>query len=149
MPNPASRIPRQQLLLCCAEVFNKYLFKEQTSMTPASVWWPMLEFQWELFIVQRTEHFISYVVVQSLSHVWLFATPWTAAHQASLSLTISQRLPKFMSTELVMLSSHLILCYPLSLLLSIFPSISVFFSALVVHIKCKVLELQLEHQSFQ
>ena len=63
---------------------------------------------------------------QSLMHVWLFATPWTAAHQASLSLTVSQSLPKFMSIELVMLSNHLILCCPLLILPSIFPSIRVF-----------------------
>ena len=52
------------------------------------------------------------VVVQSPSHVRFFVTPWTAAHQASLSLTISQSLPKFMSIALVMLSSHLILLTP-------------------------------------
>ena len=63
------------------------------------------------------------VVVQLLSHVWLFATPWTAARQASLSLTISQSLPKFMSIVLVMPSSNLILWCPLLLLPSIFPSI--------------------------
>ena len=68
------------------------------------------------------------VVVQSLSHVLLFATPWTAACQALLSSTISQSLPKFTSTELVMPSSHLILCRPLLLLPSIFPSIRVFSS---------------------
>ena len=62
------------------------------------------------------------VVVQSLSHVRLSVTPWTAAHEASLSSTVSQGLPKFMSTELVIPSNHLILCCPL-LLLSIFPSI--------------------------
>ena len=66
------------------------------------------------------------VVVQSLSHVQVFATPWTAACQASLSVTVSQSLLKFMSTELVMLSNHLILCRPLLLLPSIFPSIKVF-----------------------
>ena len=55
-----------------------------------------------------------------------FATPWTAAHQASLSFTISWSLPKLMSIELVMPSNHLILCYPLLLLPSIFPSIRVF-----------------------
>ena len=54
------------------------------------------------------------------------ATPWTAAHQASLSITNSQSLPKPMSIELVMLSNHLILCHPLLLLPSIFPSIRVF-----------------------
>ena len=52
-------------------------------------------------------------IVQSLSRVQLFATPWTAAHQASLSFTISQNLLKFMSIKLVMPSNHLILCHPL------------------------------------
>ena len=56
--------------------------------------------------------------------VQLFATPWTATHQASLSFTISQSLFKLMSTELVMPYNHLILCCPLLLLLSIFPSVS-------------------------
>ena len=64
--------------------------------------------------------------VQSLSRVWLFATPWTAAHQTSLSITVSWSLPKLMSIESVMPSSHLILCHPLLLLPSIFPSIRVF-----------------------
>ena len=64
--------------------------------------------------------------VQSLSHVPLFATPWTIARQASLSITSSRSLPKLMSIELVMPSNHLILCCPLLLLPSIFPSIRVF-----------------------
>ena len=63
--------------------------------------------------------------VQSLSHVWLFATPWNAAHQASLSITNSRSLLKLMSIESVMPSNHLILCCPLLLLPSIFPSIRV------------------------
>ena len=63
--------------------------------------------------------------VQSLSSVWLFATPWIAARQASLSITNSQSLPKPMSIELVMPSSHLILCRPLLLLPPILPSIRV------------------------
>ena len=66
------------------------------------------------------------ISVQSLSRVWLFATPRTAARQASLSLTNSWSLPKLMSTESVMPSSHLILYHPLLLLPSIFPSIRVF-----------------------
>ena len=66
------------------------------------------------------------VSVQSLSHVRLFVTPWTTAHQASLSITNSRSLPKLMSIESVMLSNHLILCCPLLLLPSIFPSIRVF-----------------------
>ena len=62
---------------------------------------------------------------QSLSHVQLFATPWTAACKVSLSITNSQRLPKPMSIELVIPSNHLILCYLLLLLSSIFPSIRI------------------------
>ena len=64
-------------------------------------------------------------VVQSLSHVWLFVTPRTAACQAPLFFTVSQSSLKFMSIESVMLSNHLILCCPLLLLPSVFPSISV------------------------
>ena len=64
--------------------------------------------------------------VQSLSPVRLFVTPWTAAHQASLSITNSQSLLKLMSIESVMPSNYLILCHPLLLLPSIFPSIRVF-----------------------
>ena len=67
---------------------------------------------------------LSIFVVQLLSCVWLLATLWTAAHQASLSITVSQSLLRFMSIELVMLSHHLLLCFPL-LLPSIFPSIRV------------------------
>ena len=63
------------------------------------------------------------------------ATPWTAAHQASLSLTISQSLPKFMSIESVMPSNHLILCCPLLLLPSIFPSTTVFSNESALHIR--------------
>ena len=66
------------------------------------------------------------VVVQLLSHVRLFAAPWTAAHQAFLSFTISLSLLRFMFIESVMLCNHLILCHPLLLLPSIFPSIRVF-----------------------
>ena len=66
-----------------------------------------------------------FVVVQSLSHVQLFATPWTAARQASLAFTSSLSLLKLMSIESVTPSNHLILCRPLLLLPSIFPSIRV------------------------
>ena len=84
-----------------------------TCMSPMSyivntVWWT--QFSW----------------VQSLSHVLLFAAPWTAARQASLSITNSRSLLKLMSIESVMPSNHLILCRPLLLLPSIFPSIRVF-----------------------
>ena len=69
---------------------------------------------------------IQFNSVQSLSRVRLFVTPWTAAHQASLSITNSWSLPKPMSIESVMPSKHLIFCCPLLLLPSIFPSIRVF-----------------------
>ena len=73
--------------------------------------------------------------VQSLSHVRPFATPWTAAHQASLSITNSQSPPKPMTIESVMPSNHLILCHPLLLLASIFPSIRVFSNESALRIK--------------
>ena len=73
--------------------------------------------------------------VQLLSHVQLFATPWTAAHQASLSITNSQNLLKLMSIESVMPSNHLILCRPLLLLPSIFTSIRVFSNESALHIR--------------
>ena len=80
---------------------------------------------------------ISYISqsVQSLSHVQLFVTPWTAAHQASLYIVNSQSLLKLMSIELVTPSNHLILCRPLLLLSSIFPSIRVFSNKLVLRIR--------------
>ena len=75
------------------------------------------------------------VVVQSLSRIRLFATPWTAARQASLSFTISQSLLKLMSTESVMPSNSLILCHLLLLLPSVFPSIRVFSNESVLCIR--------------
>ena len=77
----------------------------------------------------------SFVVLQLLSHVRLFMTTWTAAHQASLSFTISWSLLKFKSTESVMPSKHLILYHPLLLLPSIFPSIRIFSSELALCIR--------------
>ena len=73
--------------------------------------------------------------VQSLSCVWLFATPWTAACQASLSITNSRSPPKLMSIVSVIPSNHLILCCPLLLLPSIFPSIRVFSNESALHIR--------------
>ena len=70
---------------------------------------------------ERAWHVVA--AVQSLSHIRLFVTPWTAAQQVSLSFTISQSLLKLMFIDLVMPSNHLILCGPLVLLPSIFPSI--------------------------
>ena len=73
--------------------------------------------------------------VQSLSHTWLFVTPWTAARQASLSFTNSRNLLKLTSIESVMPCNHLILCHPLLLPPSIFPSIRVFSNQSVLHIR--------------
>ena len=85
-----------------------------------------------------------------LSHVRLFVTPWTAAHQASLSITNSWSLLKLMSIAAVTPSNHLILCCPLLLPPSIFPSIRVFSNESFLHNRWpKVLEFQLQHQSFQ
>ena len=90
----------------------------------------------ELISINKFSQFSS---VQSLSHVRLFATPWTAAHQASLSIINSRSSLKLMSIGSVIPSSHLILCHPLLLLLSISPSIRVFSNESTLH---KVLELQ-------
>ena len=78
---------------------------------------------------------VSFISFQSLSHVQPFVTPWTAACQASLSITNSWSLLKLMSTKSVMPSNHLILCHPLLLLPSIFPSIRVFSTESVLHIR--------------
>ena len=78
---------------------------------------------------------IQFNSVQSISCVQLFAIPWTAACQASLSITNSQSLLKFMSVVLVIPSNHLILCHPLLLPPSIFPSIQVFSNESVLHIR--------------
>ena len=79
--------------------------------------------------------FAAFSSVQLLSRVRLFVTPWTAAYQASLFTTNSWGLFKFMSVESVMPSNHLIICQPLLLLPSIFPSIRVFSSESVLHIR--------------
>ena len=87
---------------------------------------------WLLNITQ----WITLIVLQSLNCVWLFATPWTAACQASLSFIISWNLlKKLMSIESVMPSNHLILCCPLLLLTIIFPSIRVFFSESALYLR--------------
>ena len=92
---------------------------------------------------------VQFSSVQSLSRVQLFVTPWTAACQTSLSITNSQSLLKLMSIKSVMLSNHLILCGPLLLPPSIFPSIRLFSNESVLHQVAKGLEFQLQHQSFQ
>ena len=99
-----------------------------------------------IFILSSIIQFSS---VQSLSHVWLFATPWITACQASLSITNSRSSLRLTSIESVMPSSHLILCRPLFLLPPIPPSISLFQCVNSSHEVAKVLEFQLQHHSFQ
>ena len=94
-----------------------------------------LDSTWTTSWRQVTDWKLLVVVVQSLSRVWLFATPWTEACQSSLSFTISWSLHKLMSIELVMPSNHLILCHPFLLLPSIFPSIRVFCNESALHIR--------------
>ena len=94
-------------------------------------------FKGQLYLGNPTRsHWLS--SVQSLSCVWFFVTPWTAACQVSLSITSSRSLFKLiMAIALVMSSNNLILCRSLLLLLSIFPSIRVFSNDLVLHIRCQ------------
>ena len=85
----------------------------------------------QIFLKNR----VQFSSVQSLSRVWLFATPWIAACQASLSITNSQSLLKFMSIESVVPSSHLTLCHPILLLPPIPPSIRVFSNESTLHMR--------------
>ena len=86
-----------------------------------------------LFIFNSLQYLVA-IRICCKSHIQFFASPWTAACQASLPLTISRSFLKLMSIELVMPSAHLILCCPLLLLPSIFPSIRVFFNESTPHI---------------
>ena len=118
---PASRIaswifPRDWIVTICYSLSSPSAYTQHCSYT-----------------YSFTHMFV--VVVQSLSCVQVFVTPWTAAHQASLSITNCRSLFKLMSIELVMPFNHFILCRPLLLLLSIFPSIRVFSNESVLHIK--------------
>ena len=101
--------------------------------------------------IQKTKIMTSSPIcsVQSLSHVQLFATPWTEACHASLSIANSRSLLKIVSIESMIPSNHLILCHPLLPLPSIFPSIGVFSSESVLLIRWPKYQLQLQHQSSQ
>jgi len=79
-----------------------------------------------IIVNNRVRNAVQFSSVHSLSCVWLFVTPWTATHQASLSITNSHSLLKLMSIESVMPSNHLIFCHHLLLLSSIFPRIKIF-----------------------
>ena len=97
-------------------------------IVPGSPVWARCEYVKWIYVYQFSS-------VQSLSHVWLFAIPWTAACQATLSIIYSRSLLKLMSIKLMMPSNHLILYRPLLLLPSIFPSIRVFSGNLALRIR--------------
>ena len=107
------------------------------SLLPQSCTWTVSSSQggWKLSHKWPPWHLCKFSSVQSLSRVQLLETPKTAACQASLSITNSQSIPKLMSIEPVMPSNHLILCCPLLLLPSIFPSIRVFSNESALHIR--------------
>ena len=129
--------------LCCS-FWETFIRKSDISM--------VLKLPFRQLVIELTVYDFNYIFqfssFQSLGCVQLFATPWTAARQASLSFSISWNLLIFMSLESVMLSNHFILCCPLLLLPSIFPSIRVCSLVDSLHEVVKVLELQLQHQSF-
>ena len=106
-----------------------------TAIDYASPPWSIFIFCLLIPVCKGTKTFVYVSSVQSLSHVRLFATPWTAARRASLSITNSQSPPKPMSIESVMSSNHLILCHPLLLLPSIFLSIRVFANELALRLR--------------
>ena len=114
--------------------------------TRGTLYWPPKLKAKQVYYIYPSFKLYIFSSVQLLIYVWLFVTPWNAAHQASLSTTNSQGLLKLMSITSVMPPNHLILCPPLLRLPSIFPSIRVF-SNLSSHQVAKALELQ--HQSFQ
>ena len=106
-----------------AEDLNRH-FPKKTDRWPKGTW-------------KNVQHhsIFQFNSVQSLSRVWLFVTPWTAGHQASLSITKSWSLLKLKSLKWLISSNHLILCCPLLLLPSVFPSIRVFSKKSVLHIR--------------
>ena len=106
-------------------------------------WLPLNTF--DVTLINRSVYDLEFSSVQMLSHAWLFATPWIAAHQASLSITNSRSSLKLMSIESVMPSSHLIVCCPLLLLPPIPPSISLFQWVSSWHQVAKVLEFQVQN----
>ena len=124
-------MPSSHLILCRPLFFPPSLFPSIKVFSNDSVLpirWPKC---WSFSFSISSVQFSS---VQLLSRVRLFATPWTAAHQASLSIISSGSLLKLMSIEWVMPSNNLILCHPVLLLPSLFPSIRVFSNESVLHI---------------
>ena len=128
--------PRDKTHVSCISCIGRWILhhwatRETQHVFPSSLKllllsWQCIEAQrghWKEFFKSTCSPSVQFSSIQSLSHVWLLATPWTTAHQASLSITNSWSLPKLMSIESVMPSIHLILHRPLFLLPSIFQSI--------------------------
>ena len=117
-------------------VHVKYLALKPTVFSKKNLGFVSLSFNIFNFVLTGVmTHEALFVVVLLLGSVQLFVTPWTAAHQASLSFTISRSLLKLMSIESVMSSNHLVLCHPLLPMPSIFPSIMVFSDESVLFIR--------------
>ena len=123
---------------------NRNLWKPLLIFWEVSDWFPIIESKhikldkWHnatKFLAHVLDFSVQFSSVQSHSCVWFIVTPWTASRKASLSITNSQSLLKLMYIELVLPSNHLILCRPLLLLSSIFPSIKVFSNESVLRIR--------------
>ena len=122
--------------------FKQVICKDESSTIQFILWFLVqLSFPIRGFFAELLEDLISYLILTSVQFSWVTQScltlfdPWTAAHQASLSITNSRSLLKLMSIKLVMPSNHLILCHPLLLLPSIFPSIRVFSNESVLRIR--------------
>ena len=123
--------------------------KSQGSVSKPCLSYPVFQSLFCFSLFSKLKFIDRFSSVQSLSRVQLLATLWTATCQAFLSFINSWSLLRFMVIQSVMPSNHLILCHPLLVLPSIFPSIRVFSNESVLHIKWPTLEFQLQHQSFQ
>ena len=137
-------MPSIHLVLCCPLLLRPSIYSRSFQISQfftsggqsigVSASASVLPIEYSGLISFRMDWLALLAVVQSLSHIRLFAIPWTAAHQASLSFTISQSLLKLVSIEPVMPSNHLIPCHPLLLLPPIFPSIKAFSNESALHI---------------
>ena len=116
------------VLICISKITNGHRIFSYTS------WQFVFLLPWNASLYILVTFLLGFfVTIQLLSRVWLFATQWPAAHQASLSFTVSRSMLKLMSIESVMPSNHLVLCCPLFLLPSILPRIKVFHNESALH----------------